>query len=56
VHDSKTSVPARSVMSSLFSVDMSVPFTVNINGEKNDQSGLSGRMHSGNRELFFKNY
>jgi hypothetical protein len=33
-------------MSSVLSVVMSVPFSVKINGEKNDQSGLSGKMHS----------
>lgn len=46
VHDSNTSVPARNFISSEFSVDMRVPFNVNINGEKNDQSGFSGRVHS----------
>jgi hypothetical protein len=34
-------------LSKLFPLDMSVPSTVKINGEKNDQSGLSGRLHSG---------
>lgn len=40
-------MPARKTISSLVSVvEISVPFNVKINGEKNDQSGLSGRMHS----------
>lgn len=42
-------MPALNVISSpspVFSVDISVPFNVKINGEQNDQSGLSGRMHS----------
>lgn len=56
-------MPALNVISSpspVFSVDISVPFNVNINGEQNDQSGLSGRMHSVDKQkmciLFSKLY